>query len=380
MGFIVIKYSRLGTDKRLRDIVFAGSHDAGITGGTGNVQTQSGGMFYQAQSGVRIFDLRIRAHHTGYGKSKLKAYHAQQFVSRSVTHKMSGLGEKRAIRTSKIVPGTGDWGSGLPRMLREARAFVSGTGSDEFLILKFDKCNNWDVIAETCISLLGDKIYTTDDGPAELSRATLGQLAGRVVICFSEKGMRETLYDGGDGIFGIRNLYSKGEEPSYYDPTFEGLQYFGKGGTSVSKAVQYDTRIDLNIKNQSSILSRMANTVVPHSSNVLGMMYWTTTGVFESIRKRDRYMWSKRGQRMMRDLWEGGLKESIDARISADRINPVNYSSGPRLRAFIPNIVMIDFASHERCVEIYKLNTIVANQLTQIYQDYANFEDANDEI
>jgi len=37
----MIKYSELGADKRLNEIVMAGSHDAGITSGAANAKTQS---------------------------------------------------------------------------------------------------------------------------------------------------------------------------------------------------------------------------------------------------------------------------------------------------------------------------------------------------
>jgi hypothetical protein len=75
----MIKYSKLGTDKQLNQIVMAGSHDAGITGGMWNVKTQSLNIGEQAAAGVRVFDLRIAAQNTsilGNGsKVELKAYH-----------------------------------------------------------------------------------------------------------------------------------------------------------------------------------------------------------------------------------------------------------------------------------------------------------------
>src|SRR4051794_18116244 len=58
-SFHMICYYELGADKRLNDIVMAGSHDAGITGGGSNVQTQDLDIGGQASAGVRLFDLRI---------------------------------------------------------------------------------------------------------------------------------------------------------------------------------------------------------------------------------------------------------------------------------------------------------------------------------
>ena len=55
----MLKYSNLGTGKQLNQIVMAGSHDAGVTEGGGNVQTQNMDIFLQAYAGVRLFDIRI---------------------------------------------------------------------------------------------------------------------------------------------------------------------------------------------------------------------------------------------------------------------------------------------------------------------------------
>ncbi len=54
-------YIELGPDKQLNEIVFAGSHDAGISGGGSNAKTQSLDILGQAQAGVRFFDVRVAA-------------------------------------------------------------------------------------------------------------------------------------------------------------------------------------------------------------------------------------------------------------------------------------------------------------------------------
>ena len=56
-----IRYIALGEDKQLNEIVVAGSHDAGITGGDKNERTQSLNIAEQAKAGIRVFDLRIAA-------------------------------------------------------------------------------------------------------------------------------------------------------------------------------------------------------------------------------------------------------------------------------------------------------------------------------
>ena len=55
----MIAYYGLGAGKRPNGIVIAGSHDAGITSGGANVQTQNVDIAGQAVAGVRLFDLRI---------------------------------------------------------------------------------------------------------------------------------------------------------------------------------------------------------------------------------------------------------------------------------------------------------------------------------
>ena len=94
----MINYFELGADKQLNEIVFAGSHDAGITGGGANVQTQNLNILEQAQAGVRLFDLRIAAATVGgkFGSDKvaeLKAFHADSKLMKNET-------KTRHLRTS----------------------------------------------------------------------------------------------------------------------------------------------------------------------------------------------------------------------------------------------------------------------------------------
>jgi hypothetical protein len=62
-----IMYSKLGEDKKLNQIVMAGSHDAGITKGGANAQTQDLDIGGQALAGIRFFDLRVAAFAKGRG-------------------------------------------------------------------------------------------------------------------------------------------------------------------------------------------------------------------------------------------------------------------------------------------------------------------------
>src|SRR5262249_52709383 len=69
-----VLYQKLGWDKRLGDIVFAGSHDASITSGSAHAETQDLDIAGQADAGVRLFDLRILARKSA-GGIDLVGYH-----------------------------------------------------------------------------------------------------------------------------------------------------------------------------------------------------------------------------------------------------------------------------------------------------------------
>ena len=44
--------------------------------------------------------------------------------------------------------------------------------------------------------------------------------------------------------------------------------------------------------------------------------------------------------------------------------DPASYASATVLKAFMPNIVMIDFADEHKCDQIYSLNKVAATELT----------------
>jgi hypothetical protein len=351
----MIRYYELGRDRRLNEIVMAGSHDAGITGGGSNVQTQALDIAGQAAAGVRLFDLRIAAtglsaQHGNDKEAQLRAFHADSKLMKNETKSryVHDLGRTETITRTKLRGGA--FGAGLTDMLEQARAFVRDYPT-EFLIFKFDKCTNWELIAETCAGVLGDTLYK---GPSNLNTATLKFLAGTVVCVFADEGLAAIphKYRLGGGMLGFRNLSGGG---SYVDE-YWGMQYFGKGGTSVMKPF---AKLSQNEKKQSKLMARGA----AGDPNVMGMMYWTTTGVAESIRKRNEEMWSPKNVGKLKTMWENGLAESIELRI-AGNIDPASYASATVLKAFMPNIVMIDFADEQKCDQIYSLNKVAATELT----------------
>ena len=362
----MITYYELGKDKQLNEIVVAGSHDAGITSGGGNVQTQSLDIGDQAKAGVRVFDLRIAAatvpgQKAGAPKqAELRAFHAQDtFMKNESKSRNLGGGAAVELERTKFRFGAGDFGLGLTGMLRDARRFVTGAGgANEFLILKFDKCVNWSLIAEACIAELGDALFK---GHVNLNTAKLKDLKGKVICVFSSKGVTEIALERRlgsiHGILGFANLYAGGA----YSDDFAGLQYYGKGGTSVMKPF---SKLSQNEKKQRKLVAGAKQS----DPDIIGMMYWTTTGIFESIKKRNAKMWDAPNVVKLRKLWAQGLEEFVWER------NPLTVPEGsaavgPVRKRNMPNIVMIDFADELKCGVIRGLNDLSAAELAALGGD-----------
>lgn len=349
----MVTYYKLGSDKQLNEIVMAGSHDAAITQGSANAQTQDLDIFDQALAGVRIFDIRITGSVVKKGGGgevlALKAYHGPGGKSTK-----SGVdlrtGQATDMKVKSLSGGT--YGMTLSKILNDASKFVQ-TYREEFLILKFDKCDNWGMIAEACVDILGERICTLK---GNLNLRKLSELKGQVIVLFPKKGLTELGWKEAHkrGILGFENLKSGGT----FNPDFNGLQYFGKGGTSIAKPFG---KIGQNVSKQAKLMKKGVRT----SPDVMGMMYWTTTGVFESIKERDATMWTKVKKDSLRKLWTKGLYESISERIGAV-LDGKAHCNGPVLKAFMPNFVMIDFASEDKCETIFDLNTVASVDLTDV--------------
>jgi len=363
----MITYFSIGKDKQLNEIVVAGSHDAGIASGGGNVRTQSQDIGGQAKAGVRVFDLRIAANTVPGQKAgspkqaELRAFHAQdKFMKNETKSRSLGAGAAAVeLERTKFKLGAGDFGLGLTRMLSDAKDFVtSGAGKTEFLILKFDKCVNWSLIADACVSELGGTLFK---GHVNLNTTKLKDLCGKVICVFSPKGVSEIAVQRKlgaiHGILGFQNLYGGGS----YAEDFPGLQYFGKGGTAVWKPF---SKLSQNEKKQRKIMAAAKQS----DPDVIGMMYWTTTGIFESIKKRNDNMWDTPNVLKLKRLWAQGLEEFVWER------NPLavpagSAAVGPVRKRSMPNIVMIDFADEPKCKVIRGLNDLSPAELAELGGD-----------
>ena len=171
---------------------------------------------------------------------------------------------------------------------------------------------------------------------------------------FSAKGLEET-HGATNGILGFKNLSADGKA---YEKIYEGLQYYGKGGTSPFNPIN---KIKQNIKKQTKLMAGAAGLANP---DVIGMMYWTTTGLIESIKKRDDGMWDTPNVAKMKNLWGQGLGEFVDSRATL----PTNtaLAKGQQRRSFFPNIVMVDFADDTKCQQIRDLNDLAAHHLAAL--------------
>ena len=360
----MITYFELGGNKRLNQIVMAGSHDAGVQEGGSNVRTQKLDILAQARAGVRVFDLRIAAQTQapampgGEKGASLRAFHSSITRKATKTRFATDVGRSTDLTRTKVVGGS--FGGYLTEMLAGARRFVqSPEGRNEFLILKFDKSQNWRLIAEACASNLGDYLFKEW---GNLNNRTLSELKGKVVVVFSAAGMQELRANYGPGssakgitgILGFKNLYSGGS----YDPAFDGLQYFGKGGTSVTKPFFKSRQ---NRKKQASIMAKAKQS----HPDVLSMMYWTTTGIFESIRARNDRMWDAPNVHRLKKLWANGLQDFVDHRIVGDFADGTAALAMERRRS-MPNIIMIDFADEAKCRVIRELNDMTDQQISAL--------------
>jgi len=351
----MITYYELGKKKQLNEIVVAGTHDAGITGGGSGVQTQTLDIMGQARSGVRFFDIRVAAAvstRSGNPVAELRAFHADDKVVMKLDRKLVLKGGTAPVDVKQSKLAGGAFGLGLTDMLQQARNFVhSDIGRDEFLMLKFDKCTNWAHIADACWRTLGLSLYTAG---GNLNIKTLEDLRGKVIVLFSKSGLTE-VPGSPKGILTFKNLSAEG---ATYERKYDGLQYYGKGGTSPFNPID---KVKQNVKKQSKLMQGAGALGNPE---VIGMMYWTTTGLIESIKKRDDGMWDAPNVAKMKSLWTQGLGDFVNARVSLPSSNPL--AQAQQRRSFFPNIVMIDFADDTKCQRIRDLNDLTAQHLASV--------------
>lgn len=352
-----IQYSTLGKHKKVNEIVMAGSHDAAITSGGARVQTQERAIYSQAYRGVRIFDIRIAGQRKGLSGAKLSAFHGKNTPS-TVSKTVGGV--KKNIDVTRMVLGA--WGTDLDEILASAKRFVTKF-PEEFLILKFDKSSNYEMILEACQAKLGTSLYKK---PGNIANHTLKKMAGSVVCAFMPEGFAELQRAGkgiADGAAQIVNLYPNKQRPASID----GLIYFGKGGTSVAQPKKYAFSSPIkgkflqNIDKQSRILADAKAQNL--SRDVLRMMYWTQTGMVRSIKGRDEKAWTTASKDRLKRMWaEGGYDYMWNNVPRAFGLE----SHSTNFKPYLPNFIMIDFADKDKGETVYNLNLLSRAEIIQL--------------
>ncbi|CAM4084755.1 hypothetical protein [Roseateles saccharophilus] len=355
-------------NKQLNQIVFPGSHDAGIYGqGKSNVITQSLDIAGQANAGVRFFDMRIATVKRSDGSFDQKSYHLAKGVIDN-KHKGARPGEAQSHQN---VGHLGGWGQDtLTDMLTQAKTYVAANPS-EFLILKFSKCYNLKDVVDTCVRVLGDTQFnhnTSGGAKINLNTRTVGSLAGKVITLFDPKELEKLgpVINGQiySGCLSFGELFDKETGASrQYQKDFHGLQYFGKFSSTDD--------IKKNTKKQ----AKQMGSGVTCDRDAMGMMYWTTTGMLASIKDRNDKMWSGVNVQALRDVWEAGYKKAMMNQLGALSFKDLYRSNSHlyvanknRWTSFTPNIVMIDFADYQKCVTIYNLNRVRNEMLETLMQ------------
>jgi hypothetical protein len=355
-----IEYFNLGGGRKVNEIVMAGSHDAAITSGGIRTKTQDQSITDQALCGVRIFDIRISGQRTGWSGAKLSAFHGSN--TPSTTSKVVG-GIKQNIEVTRMIGG--EWGLDLDVILDQCVAFFTQC-QNEFLILKFDKSSNYEMILDACQKKLGASLYKEKGNIAD---KTLHDMAGKVVCGFMGKGYTELTGKGygiADGVAQIVNLYPDGAMPDAID----GLAYFGKGGTSIVQPMPFKAPIKgkylQNMNKQRAILN--AANSAHYSRDVLRMMYWTQTGIFRSIKGRNEKAWTSGATKQMKQLWADGgydyMKSEVPQAFGLE-------SASTDFKYYLPNFIMIDFADHDKGQTIYNLNTLTTSDIIALNQSLA---------
>lgn len=359
-----ITYYDLGHNRPLHQLVFAGTHDSGITSGAENAQTQDLNIFEQAEAGARIFDVRVTANvlteRNGKSIIQMQTFHADPKLMKNKKVNTINVRTDQESKQTRTILRSGEWGLSLSKVLQQSKRFVEDNPT-EFLLLKFDKCKNWGLIAEACIDILGGTIYT---GGGNINTKTLFDLRGKVIPMLSQKGSLATNRNYTHGINVWKNLKSEKEPGKSYMPNFNGLTYYGGGGTNPLAGGSAQKKVQENIEKQGKKMKKMAGDVAAGAPEVLGMLYWTTTGLFKSIRERDAIQWNQQNHTKLAELWAAGLEESITTRLP-NSISPTNYSSGGLMKVFMPNFIMVDFIDAGKGRFIKDLNNIAATQLTR---------------
>src|SRR5215813_8467556 len=224
--------------------------------------------------------------------------------------------------------------------------------------------------------------------PGDVNVRTLYELAGKVVVTFVEDPSetddtkkwwnfgytwpKNKSTDQACSVHLIRNL-QKGN-PAYQD-TYNGIQYYGKGGVSLNTKGQKDKILF----NQSRQLELMEEQASKYSGNdkLMGMVYITTTGYCENIKDRDKRMWKPKYVQPIFDLWEDQNVRDTTRALMPRGVNTTQGSAAAVIARCRPKMVFIDFVDSRRCAMVYKLNFGGINVQDWTDRDTTKVEDSS---
>jgi hypothetical protein len=164
------------------------------------------------------------------------------------------------------------------------------------------------------------------------------------------------------GILSFANLAKKDKKTKTaptYQTNYNGLQYYGNFGATAMKTTR-SKKISTNSSKQLKNMS--ASHLVP--PDAIRMMYWTTTGLKESIADRDAEMWRPPNLRGFLEAWNAGMGASVSAHANFIGAGMHGGVVGHQIKTFMPNIIMIDFAELSKTTLIYNLNHVAAGQIS----------------
>ncbi len=394
---MAITYHEICGERQLNEVVLMGSHDAAIDSGGKNAKTQTMDILRQAENGARFFDLRVAAFKTSTmgGKVELRSYHDATKISSPtlrISDRMKIADLNGATKTGVKVHSTvfGVAGFGLQAMLQQAKLFLDANDS-EFLIFKFDKSENWQLIVDTCkqelVTNAHNYLFSNTGGAtsANLNLQKLKDLSKKLLILFPESaftGLQSVDVLHREGFLKWRNLYSKGSvSAKAYTRSFAGLQYYGKGGVSASASGQ-SGKIAQNARIQGELMagqgtykvkkdgwrgkvgmtSKGVQTFAPENGDAVGLMYWTTTGPsWSGIEKRNDKMWRGTDTTGVRSQMVNMGLQGADPTIRDMGVG----SAGTYLKRFMPNIIMVDFVDSMKGDTIRRMNFNSGSVLAQ---------------
>jgi hypothetical protein len=163
------------------------------------------------------------------------------------------------------------------------------------------------------------------------------------------------------GLWSIQQWENLQKDRTSYCDVRRTLQYYGQFGDSAF-SLTTNSKFEKNKLIQLQTLGAARNL----DRRVLRMMYWTTTGLKQSIEDRNDTMWRRDRMREFLEVWQSGMGGNIlqhSPFLVHQNPKSMMGSVAQQIREYFPNIIMIDFADPGKCRYIFNLNLMTTGQL-----------------